>query len=97
MPVYVDDMRAPFREMLMCHMIADTSDELVAMADRIGVKRKWIQYPGTPKEHFDICWSKRKLAVKAGAIEVTMRELCLRQMQKAGHAPPQMGLFGEAS
>ena len=47
---------------------------LVGMADRIGVKRKWIQYPGTAKEHFDICWTKRKLAVQAGAIEVTMRE-----------------------
>jgi len=34
----------------------------------------------------------RKLAVAAGAIEVTMRELCLRQMQKGGL--PQASLFG---
>ena len=94
MSVYVDDMRAPYKGMVMCHMIADTRDELVAMAERIGVKRKWIQYPDTPKEHFDICWTKRKLAVQAGAIEVTMRELYLRQRQKSGEAAPQMGLFG---
>lgn len=94
MSVYVDDMRAPFRGMLMCHMIADTSEELLQMVDRISVKRKWIQYAGTPKEHFDICWTKRKLAVSAGALEVTRRELVQRQLQKDGRELPQMPLFG---
>jgi hypothetical protein len=28
---------------MMCHMWADTLDELMAMADRIGVARRWIQ------------------------------------------------------
>lgn len=78
MPVYVDDMKAPYGRMLMCHMAADSTEELLAMADTIGVARKWIQYPGSKKEHFDICLSKRALAVKAGAIEVTRRELCAR-------------------
>lgn len=72
MSVYVDDMYAEFGNMLMCHMYADTHDELVEMADRIGVRRKWIQYPGDPvKEHFDIAKTKRSLAVRAGAIETT--------------------------
>lgn len=53
--VYVDNMNAPFGDMIMCHMIADSSEELLAMADKIGVKRKWLQYPGTKHEHFDIC------------------------------------------
>lgn len=72
MSVYVDDMYAEFGRMKMCHMYADTHEELVEMADKIGVARKWIQYPGHPvKEHFDIAMSKRRLAVAAGAIETT--------------------------
>lgn len=54
--------------MIMAHMIADTEDELLAMADKIGVARKWIQRkPGRPT-HFDIAKGKRALAIKAGAI-----------------------------
>lgn len=78
MSVYVDDMRAAFGRMVMCHMWADSDAELLAMADAIGVARKWIQ--GRPElsfgkhrraswVHFDIALSKRALAVKAGAIE----------------------------
>ncbi|MBV9870473.1 MAG: DUF4031 domain-containing protein [Frankiaceae bacterium] len=74
MSVYVDDMRAPLGRMVMCHMMADTTAELLAMADRIGVQRKWLQHPGTPKEHFDISLGKRALATRAGAIEVTRRQ-----------------------
>lgn len=75
--VYVDDYNARFRGMVMCHMAADTSEELLAMADAIGVKRKWIQYPGTPKEHFDICQSKRALALQNGAKEISVREMAM--------------------
>ena len=32
MAVYVDDMKWPFKGMMMCHMLADTSEELHAMA-----------------------------------------------------------------
>lgn len=74
MPVYVDDMQAPFRNMVMCHMIADTTEELLSMASRIGVSHRWIQHPGTPSEHFDICLSKRARAVSLGAIEITWRQ-----------------------
>jgi hypothetical protein len=50
-------------------MWADTLDELLAMADRIGVQRKWLQQP--PKAswvHFDVGLGKKALAIKAGAI-----------------------------
>ena len=67
-------MRARFGRMIMCHMIADTSDELQAMARSIGIRRKWCQYEGTAKEHYDIALSKRSLAVTAGAREITWRE-----------------------
>jgi hypothetical protein len=75
MAVYVDDMKAGFGRMKMCHMIADTRDELLAMVRQIGVQEKWIQKAGTYREHFDICLSKRALAVKAGAKEIGMGEL----------------------
>ena len=75
MSVYVDDMRASYGRMKMCHMVADSTAELLAMADRIGVNRKWLQKPGTPHEHFDIALSKRALAVDAGAVEVSMMQI----------------------
>lgn len=75
MVVYVDNMRATFGRMKMCHMIADSTDELLAMADQIGVSRQWLQKAGTAHEHFDIALSKRSLAVAAGAVEVTMMDL----------------------
>ncbi len=75
MTVQVDDMRAPFGRMIMCHMIADSDEELLDMVDKIGIRRKWHQYPGTPRSHFDICLSKRKLAVRNGAIEVSGADL----------------------
>ena len=75
MTVYVDDMRAKFGRYVMCHMVADTDDELHAMADRIGVQRKWHQKAGTPHCHYDIALTKRSLAVAFGAVEVDRRRL----------------------
>lgn len=75
MSVYVDDMEAPFGRMKMCHMYADTHEELIEMANKIKVALKWIQYPKHPiKEHFDICLSKKKLALEFGAIATTWRD-----------------------
>lgn len=70
MPVYVDDMFAPFLGMKMCHMTADTLDELHAMADAIGMKREWFQDKNHP--HYDVAIVTRKKAVALGAIEVKM-------------------------
>ena len=66
MTVYVDTMRAKYGRMIMCHMIADTEEELHAMADKIGVTRKWYQ-----GDHYDICLAKKKLALAAGAQEIS--------------------------
>lgn len=73
--VYIDNMEAGFGRMKMCHMIADTPQELLEMVDKIGVARKWIQYPGTTHEHFDICLSKKKIAIEMGAKDITMMDL----------------------
>lgn len=75
MSVYVDDMRAKFGRMVMCHMIADTTAELHEMAQKIGVARRWVQNAGTNREHYDICLSKRERAVRLGAKEITWSEL----------------------
>lgn len=76
MAVYVDDAMIHYRNMLMNHMVADTTEELLDMARAIRVPVKWIQGKGHPvKEHFDICAAKRLLAIKAGAIAISSREL----------------------
>lgn len=75
MAVYVDDMKAAYGRMVMCHMVADTESELHAMADKIGVDRKWYQYPVKSRyPHYDIALSKRALAVQFGAQEVRWRD-----------------------
>lgn len=78
MPVYVDDMyKRPmgrFGRMKMSHMIADSRQELLDMAYRIGVDQQWIQDMGTYREHFDIALSRRSMAISFGAVEITQRE-----------------------
>ena len=78
MTVYVDDMYkypiGQFGRMKMSHMVADTTEELLAMADTIGVERRWIQRAGTDGEHFDIAMTKRSLAIVHGAEEMPLRE-----------------------
>lgn len=86
MAVYVDNMAVGFRGMIMCHMIADTREELLEMADKIGVHRKWIQYPYTAKEHFDVCKSKRQLAYESGAIQISCAELARKILEKKKNA-----------
>jgi len=78
--VYVDDMYlypiGQFGRMKMSHLMADSTDELLVMADKIGVARRWLQHAGDPfHEHFDIAMSKRVAAIAAGAIPMTVVEL----------------------
>ncbi|MGB4864336.1 MAG: DUF4031 domain-containing protein [Hyphomicrobium sp.] len=89
MTVYVDNMEASFqpshrpgRTYVMCHMIADTDDELHAMADKIGVARKWFQ-----GDHYDIAKSKRALAIQNGAVALSMRDLSAMAMLKRWGRP----------
>ena len=70
MTVYVDDMAAKYGRMVMFHMVADTEDELHAMAEKIGVARRWHQKAGTVHSHYDICKAKRAQAVAHGAVKV---------------------------
>ena len=76
--VYVDDGYKNFKlgRMRMSHMVADTVDELVEMAIAIGLKIAWMQRGDDHrKPHFDVALDKRRMAIRFGAHEVTMREM----------------------
>ena len=75
MTVFVDTAQHRYGRMIMCHMIAHSTEELLDMADKIGVNRKWIQGAGTYREHFDICKTKRALAIKLGAVEASFTDI----------------------
>lgn len=75
MAVYVDNARNPFRGFLMCHMLADTLDELHAMATAIGMPRRAYQPLSFP--HYDVPQERRLLAVTHGALEVDRRGIVL--------------------
>lgn len=85
--IFVDDMRASFGRLVLCHMIADTEGELHAMAERIGVARRWFQDPRTMPNvsypHYYIALSKRRLAVSFGAVEITLRQCALMSAVRA--------------
>jgi len=81
MTVYVDELlawgkSATWKYSHSCHMTADTIDELHQMAARLGLKRSWFQAHKTNPalHHYDLTASKRALAVRYGAKELTFRE-----------------------
>lgn len=73
MTVYLDKQRNPYGRMVMCHMIADTEDELHEMAERIGLQRKWYQSDASTP-HYDVSLSRRALALQHGAVQCERRE-----------------------
>lgn len=76
MTVYVDDMykypMGQFGRMKMSHMIADAAEELHAMAQAIGIARKWYQ-----GDHYDVAMAAREKAVAKGAVPVTLKTLAM--------------------
>lgn len=84
MSVFVDNSTHKYRNMVMCHMAADSVEELHNMADKIGVNRKWFQVSNSGIPHYDICMEKRKAAVRLGAESVTPRELVTRAISSIG-------------
>ena len=66
-----------------CHLLADTTEELIEFAKSIGLKERWIQHPGTPKEHFDIM-SQRKVnqAIRLGAEVLNRRDFVQKLVEK---------------
>lgn len=94
MTVHVDDMYrrsiGRFGCMKMSHLMADTDEELHALAQHIGVARRHWQSPeATSGSQYDICLSKRQLAIVAGAIEITLRQCAA--MNKRRRETGQLG------
>jgi len=82
MTVYVDDM---LREATVrngehvvrgrwSHLMADDSSELLTFGTRLGLRRAWLQKPGSPLEHFDITAGKRLRAIGLGAVQISYGE-----------------------
>jgi hypothetical protein len=78
MACYVDAVRsypdAGLRHTDFCHLLADTRAELHAMADALGIPRRFFQeHPW--RWHHDLPAPLRPRAVELGAQELTMREV----------------------
>ena len=58
--------------------------ELHAFAGRIGLPKRWFQ-PHRVADHYDIVGSKRALALRVGAVEMSMIDW-LRQRRREGLA-----------
>jgi hypothetical protein len=92
---YVDTVRSDpgsgLRYTEFCHLLADTPDELHAMADALGIPRRFYQaHPW--RWHHDLPEHLRARAVELGAQEVTMHEvgalLRARRVALARCSPP---------
>ena len=69
MPVFVDNVRIQKGRAFYCHMWADTLPELMAMANRLKLKKSWLQRPPRAKwVHFDLLLRQRSIALAYGAI-----------------------------
>lgn len=102
MTVYVDDAFIAARVGRItshwCHMSADTRAELDEMADRLGLRRSWIQHPGEWSEHYDVTEGKRRQAVALGAVEIAWRDAvelhAARRAYLRAHTTPVYTLGG---
>ena len=87
MPCYVDTVRdypnAGLRHRRFCHLLADTRDELHAMAEALGIPHAYFQdHPW--RWHHDLPEVLRVRAIELGAVEVTMHEVgALLQRRRA--------------
>lgn len=54
-----------------CHLYADSVEELHQFASGIMMKRSWFQVSKSGIPHYDLVASRRRMAVRQGAIEFT--------------------------
>lgn len=80
MAVYIDKANIKYKRMIMCHMIADSYEELHDMAKKIGMKSSWFQNNAS-FPHYDVCLMRKKKALEYGAIEVSRKELVIKMRE----------------
>jgi hypothetical protein len=84
MAVYVDKLKHYPIEMVeasakrwgtrWCHCWADTPEELLLFCHKAGWPESWIQKRGKPGMHIDLVISKREMALRLGAVEMSFRD-----------------------
>ncbi|MBD9378683.1 DUF4031 domain-containing protein [Pseudoxanthomonas sp. 22568] len=70
MSVYVDDAVHLWRGQRWAHLMADTLEELHAMAQRLGIPRRAFQNK-TSGAHYDVTAELREDAIRLGAIAIS--------------------------
>jgi hypothetical protein len=70
MTVYVDDAVHPWRGQRWAHLMADTLDELHAMAARLDIPRRAFQNK-TSGAHYDVTTELRERAIAFGAVAIS--------------------------
>lgn len=70
MPVYVDDAVHLWRGQRWAHLMADTLQELHAMAERLEIPRRAFQNK-TSGAHYDIPAELRERAIALGAVAIS--------------------------
>jgi len=60
-----------------CHLYADTKEELINFAVKIGLKPEWLQKSNFDIYHFDLTINKRNNAIANGAYILTRQELII--------------------
>lgn len=75
--------RTSLRQKRWCHMVSDTSEEeLHAFARLLGMKREWYQGRRGRTPHYDLTPTRRALAIKHGAVEVSTKVLVKRHWER---------------
>ena len=70
MTVYVDDAVHSWRDQHWAHLMADTLDELHAMAAQLGIPRRAFQNKSSGA-HYDVNVELRERAIRFGAMAIS--------------------------
>jgi hypothetical protein len=68
--VYIDDAVHAWRDQRWAHLLADTLDELHAMAARLGIPRRAFQNK-LSGAHYDVPATLREQAIRLGTVPIS--------------------------